>query len=422
MKRLYVWIRGPDGDVTLAGELATTDPMAGGRFESEFEYSAGWARDPAAFPLDPISLPLHPPGRRFRAEQLYPPLAVFDDALPDDWGRRLLARALAREGRTLSPPEMLLGLRGAGAGALVFTETPSPAHQLVGTLGSRSLATLLSAASKFEAGTLPEDDEFRVLLEGSGRAGGARPKALVHDEKGEWIAKFPSRARDGSYDVVGFEATCLELAGRAGLIVPEARLHTVERKRILLVRRFDVTERGGRSHMVSLRTLCRERPGVYAASYTDLALVLRKCSAAPAQDVAALFRHMTFNAAVGNVDDHLKNFWMLRSPAGYRLAPAFDLVPDVMERGVHTLSFQFGFACPTRETLLALARDWGVAQAEECIDRVIEAARAFQATALKLSVRPGRSLDRVCADVQRRVALLAAKRTRAQAGRRRNGR
>ncbi len=411
MKRLYVWVRRSDGTITLAGELATTDPRAGGRFESEFEYAASWARDPTGFPLDPISLPLQPSGRGFHAQQLEPPLAVFDDSLPDDWGRRLLAKALALEGRLSSLPEMLLALRGAGTGALVFTESPSP-PSLAGTSESRSLATLLSAASKFEAGTLPENEEFRALLEGSSRAGGARPKALVHDEKGEWIAKFPSHARDGSYDVVGLEATCLELARRAGLTVPDARLHRVGRKRVLLVRRFDVSERGGRYHMVSMRTLCRERPGVYVASYTDLALVLSKASESPAQDVSALFRHMVFNAAVGNVDDHLKNFWMLRGASGYRLTPAFDLVPDVMERGDHTLSFQFGFACPTRDTLLSIAREWRVAQAEESIDRIVRAARAFRATALKLRVRPGRSLDRICADVQKRVALLAGKRAR----------
>jgi serine/threonine-protein kinase HipA len=265
MKRLYVWVRRVDGGITLAGELASTDPVAGGRFESEFEYSADWARDPTAIPLDPISLPLQPHGRRFHAEQLYPPLAVFDDALPDDWGRRLLAKALTREGRTLSSPEMLLALRGAGTGALVFTETPSP-PQLLCTVEMRSLATVLSAASKFEAGTLPQDDDFRVLLEGSSRAGGARPKALVHDDEGEWIAKFPSRTRDAGHDVVGLEATCLELARQAGLTVPEARLRAAGRTRVLLVRRFDVTEGGGRFHMVSLRTLCRERPGVYVTT------------------------------------------------------------------------------------------------------------------------------------------------------------
>ncbi|EQD53342.1 amidophosphoribosyl transferase, partial [mine drainage metagenome] len=121
MKRLYVWVRTMDGSLSLAGEIATTDPVSGGRFESEFEYAAQWVRDPAAFPLDPVSLPLQPLGQRFRAEQLHPPLAVIDDALPDDWGRRLLAKALTMEGRSTSPPDMLLALRGEGTGALLFT-------------------------------------------------------------------------------------------------------------------------------------------------------------------------------------------------------------------------------------------------------------------------------------------------------------
>jgi hypothetical protein len=51
---------------------------------------------------------------------------------------------------------------------------------------------LLGAAQKFEMGKLPPEDEFRQLLEGSSRAGGARPKALVHDAEGEWLVKFPS--------------------------------------------------------------------------------------------------------------------------------------------------------------------------------------------------------------------------------------
>jgi serine/threonine-protein kinase HipA len=179
---------------------------------------------------------------------------------------------------------------------------------------------------KFELGTLPPEDEFRKLLEGSSRAGGARPKALVHNTQGEWLAKFPSWARDGAHDVVGLEATCLELARHAGLEVPKSKLQTIGRRRVLLVHRFDVTPRNGRLHMVSLRTLCRERPGVYVQAYSDMARSIRKHSAAPKSDVAMLFRHMVFNAAVGNVDDHLKNFWMLAKPEGYRLAPAFDLL------------------------------------------------------------------------------------------------
>jgi serine/threonine-protein kinase HipA len=406
MKRLFVWVRRPDGRISLAGELATSEPQSGnGRFESEFEYAPEWLADKEAYALDPVSLPLGQTLQRWRAEQLDPPLAAFDDALPDDWGRRLLAAAIKLDGVKPSPPEMLLRMRGAGTGALIFTADPiAPLPEE--TVQTTALPALLSAAARYEAGTLPPDAQFRKLLAGSSRAGGARPKALVHDAAGEWIAKFPSRARDELHDVVGLEATCLELARRAGLEVPASRLQIVGRRRVLLVRRFDVTARNGRIHMVSMRTLCKERPGVYVQSYSELMQVLRKYSAAPAADVVALFRHMAFNAAIGNVDDHLKNFWMLATPAGWRLAPAFDLVPDTAGRGEHTLSFQYAFACPDRAQLEALARLWNVSNPGTEIDRIVTAVSKFATFARKLAVRGDKRLEHITADIRRRVKLL----------------
>ena len=407
IKHIFVWVRRPDGAISLVGELATTAPdRNSGRFESEFEYTRAWVSESGAFALDPVSLPLDT-ARRFRAEMLYPPLAVFEDALPDDWGRRLLAAAITSDGGTPTLPEMLLRMRGGGTGALLFTATDTAPHPDQ-SVSSAALSKLLAAAAQFEAGTLPPGDEFRRLLEGSSRAGGARPKALVHDESGEWLAKFPSRTRDDAYDVVGLEATCLTLARRAGLEVPESRLQTIGARRVLMVKRFDVSAQGGRYHMVSLRTLCKERPGIYMHSYSDLAQVLRKHSASPADDLAALYRHMVFNAAIGNVDDHLKNFWMLVRHGGFRLAPAFDLVPDISGRGEHTLSFQQGFACPTRAEIVALADEWGVAGAAQIVDDVVKAARVFQTTARRLKVRNPSSLQKVCADVRRRTGLLSA--------------
>lgn len=405
MKHLHVWVRRRNGLISRAGELVTTEPSSNGFFESEFEYAREWATDPTAFSLDPASLPIDAARPRFRSDLFQPPLAVFDDALPDDWGRRLLASALRLEGRKASAPEMLLRMRGGGIGSLMFTEDPQP-PRLTASAQSRSLPLLLDAADRFEAGTLPPNDDFRRLLEGSSGVGGARPKALVHDEHGEWLAKFPSRARDGGYDVVGLEATCLELARRAGLEVPEWRLQIAGRRRVLLVRRFDVTAGNGRIHMVSMKTVCRERPGVYVTSYAQLAEALQKHSASPATDIAALFRHMTFNAAIGNVDDHLKNFWMLATTAGYRLAPAFDLVPDTTGRREHTLTFQYGFDCPKRDDLLSVAESWGVPAATGIIDQVTQAVRAFRTTARKLELKATASLADVQADIHRRLDLL----------------
>jgi serine/threonine-protein kinase HipA len=406
IKHIFVWIRPASGAIQLVGELATTAPdRSSGRFESEFEYSRAWVSDSGAFALDPVSLPLDT-ARRFRAEMLYPPLAAFEDALPDDWGRRLLAAAIAADaGGTPTLAEMLLRMRGGGTGALLFTASDAAPHPGQ-SASSTALPKLLAAAAKFEAGTLPPGDEFRRLLEGSSRAGGARPKALVHDESAEWLAKFPSRARDDAYDVVGLEATCLNLARRAGLEVPESRLQTIGARRVLMVKRFDVSAEGGRYHMVSLRTLCKERPGIYAHSYSDLAQVLRKHSASPADDLAALYRHMVFNAAIGNVDDHLKNFWMLVRSGGFRLAPAFDLVPDISSRGEHTLSFQHGFACPARAEMIAVAAEWGVQRATGIVDDVLKATRGFETAARRLGVRNPRSLQKVCVDVRRRGELL----------------
>jgi serine/threonine-protein kinase HipA len=272
MIHLFVWVRCPDGAIQRVGELAMTSPdRNSGRFESEFEYARTWAGRAGAFALDPVSLPLELT-RRFRADMLYPPLAVFDDALPDDWGRRLLAAAIAADGGKPTVSEMLLRMRGGGTGALLFTATDE-APDADDSIVSTALAKLLTAAARFESGTLPQGDEFRRLLEGSSRAGGARPKALVHDESGEWIAKFPSRSRDDGYDVIGLEATCMTLARRAGLDVADSRLQTIGARRVLMVKRFDVAPEGGRFHMVSMRTLCKERPGIYVRGYSDLAQV-----------------------------------------------------------------------------------------------------------------------------------------------------
>lgn len=405
MKLLYVWIRGIDGGCRLVGELATTELTAGGRFQSDFGYSREWSSDPSSFPLDPISLPLDQSAAQFRAEQFHPPLAIFDDALPDDWGRRLLTMALRSEGRQPSPTEMLLRMRGGGTGALVFTEQAIP-PDTYRSVPTTALSALVAAATKFEAGTLSAEDEFRRLLDGSSRAGGARPKALVHDRTGEWVAKFPSRTRDGAHDVVGLEATCLQLAQRAGLTTPVSRLQAVGRRRVLLVRRFDVTECGGRVHMVSMRTLYGERPGVFATAYSELAQVLARSSLAPAEDVAMLYRYMVFNAAIGNVDDHLKNFWMTASSQGYRLAPAFDLVPDINGRGEHTLMFRHGFHCPDQEDLLAIGHSWQVADPTKILTDVHREVGEFAAVARDNGVRNTGSLRTIHNDIQRRLDLI----------------
>ena len=64
-------------------------------------------------------------------------------------------------------------------------------------------------------------------------------------------------------------------------------------------------------------------------SYPLLSDNLRRWSDKPEADCAELFRRMTFNAAVTNNDDHPRNHALLRRK-GWRLSPAYDLVPAPM--------------------------------------------------------------------------------------------
>ena len=62
-------------------------------------------------------------------------------------------------------------------------------------------------------------------------------------------------------------------------------------------------------------------------SYLLLADQLRRWSEKPDEDRIELFRRIVFNAAVTNNDDHPRNHAVRRTARGWRLTPAYDLVP-----------------------------------------------------------------------------------------------
>jgi serine/threonine-protein kinase HipA len=62
-------------------------------------------------------------------------------------------------------------------------------------------------------------------------------------------------------------------------------------------------------------------------SYLLLADEVRRASAAPKDDLRALFARICFNAAISNLDDHPRNHALLAKNRGWRLSPAYDLMP-----------------------------------------------------------------------------------------------
>ena len=162
--------------------------------------------------------------------------------------------------------------------------------------------------------------------------GGARPKAVVQDEHGLWIAKFSRNDDRWSHPRV--EHGMLSLARACGLSAADSRLETVAERDVLLVRRFDRDREnaGYRRHrMVSALTLLRtgDSPGERGDwSYLLLADEIRRVSAAPRDDLRELFGRICFNAAVSNLDDHPRNHAIVAKGRQWRLSPAYDLTPS----------------------------------------------------------------------------------------------
>jgi serine/threonine-protein kinase HipA len=394
-----------DGQEVHAGELVFADPDAHGRCASEFRYAAAWLAHPQRFALDPESLPLSLGRAVVRAENLRPPLAVFDDALPDRWGRSLLVAAHRLPLSEQHEPRLLQLIGDGALGALRFRSAAARSASAPAKISS--LADLLEAAERFEQRQAITEPQLQRLLAAGSTPGGARPKALIEHAGAGWIAKFPSRVLDEGLDMVRLEAAGLELARRAGIDVPAFEVVAVGKRAVLLVQRFDLAPGGGRRHMLSFRTLCREWAGVRVLDYGTLATALRLHAAQPAAQAAEFFRRVVFNAAFGNTDDHLKNFWLLHGGGGWRLSPFFDLLPDTGRRRLHALAFDLHADPPDRATLLVLAGRWGAGNGAESIDRVVKAVAGFPAVAKRLGV-PAADIAAFKGDIAARCRALRA--------------
>jgi serine/threonine-protein kinase HipA len=343
-----------------------------GQAKGAFRYDQEFIERFDTFAVDPVSIP-----RKTDTFSINHPgiFSVFEDSLPDDWGRKLLIRkhSIPRPDQNLS--NLLLALGNSGLGALSYTEHEQPLPPSTET-SVRNLSALVTAAEMFEHGEL-RDPELSMLLGAGSSPGGARPKVVVYDETADihYIAKFPS-IKD-HVDVVKIECATMALAAKAGLIVPPTTLVDCGGKPVLLVQRFDVNP-CGRRHMISMQTLLKAQ-GYYQLRYQDVLEIVRKYSSNPREDSERLYRQMVFNAIIGNTDDHLKNFWMVYdNQKKWRISPAFDLVPDIGNRGEHVLFFDIDPYYRGRKSLEIIGRRWGIANSETVVEQVFKAVTGWK--------------------------------------------
>jgi serine/threonine-protein kinase HipA len=342
----------------------------------EYRYTREFLEQTEAFSLDPFHLPLGsaPISAEDPATGIH---AVFEDSLPDAWGRAIMCRRYNLP-RNRQRAAYLLALLGAEAmGALAYTDSPRW-QEKNSEAGLPDLSDLAAASERYEQDPDAPMNELMRLFKAGSSPGGARPKVLINDAGNHWLAKLPS-IKD-TFDMVRVEAATLATAALAGIEVPEFSVLDLGSRAVLLVKRFDVTEQGGRNHIVSMKSLLGAT-GYYHLGYGDMADIVRRLSDMPGKDLRGLFRQCVFNALIGNTDDHLKNFAMMRSEQGWHLTQAFDLLPDINSNREHVLHFGAAGNTPSIDDLAPLGKLFGLSSrmAKMTIDEALSAVKEFPA-------------------------------------------
>lgn len=361
----YVYVQLPGVlDVVTCGRY-DREVLRDGRVVGRFVYGRSYRERGDAVAVDPYHLPVTP--RRYETAKLDGMFGALRDASPDAWGRRVIEKMTGRA--DLDELDFLLHGPEDRAGALSFGLEPAPPAPVRRFNRVLQLPELRRAAKALEetAPGEPVPAQVAQLMQPGTSLGGARPKSVVEDEQGLWIAKFPQRG--DKWNNAPVEAAMLALAARCGIRTPEARVERIGDESVLLVKRFDRDRiEGGylRHRMVSALTVLDADDRVTdraAWSYVLLADELRRWSERAAADRAELFRRVTLNALISNLDDHPRNHALIAPGQHWLLAPAYDLTPQpvvALER--RDLALQCGpyGRMARRDNLLAAAPRFGL--------------------------------------------------------------
>lgn len=299
-----------------------------------FEYDPNFL--PGNLNVSPFRLPLKPGVQTFEPNLFEGLPGLFNDSLPDGWGRMLFDRALRAQGllpEQLSPLDRLTHVGHAGMGALTYqpdhSELPSDENVDLDWLAAQSVQVMEGEA----------DDVLSELLALNGSSAGARPKALIGFNRAQkriihgagaagggfepWLVKF-ANTQDG-LDAGAIEFVYAEMARRAGLDIPDTHLFAARQGAgYFATKRFD-REGAKRLHMHTACGLLHSDFRTPSLDYQDL-IELTTLLTRDMRETEKMFRLAVFNVLAHNRDDHSKNFSFLMNEVGeWRLSPAYDL-------------------------------------------------------------------------------------------------
>lgn len=313
-----------------------------------FEYDKQWLS--IGFSISPLELPLKPGLFVAKPTPFHGNFGIFEDSLPDGYGRYLLHKALLKEGINdfeLSALDRLSLVGNEGMGALTYEPMTSIQTK------EESLDFDLLQTKALEVLREQQDTDASLLLYNSGNSGGCRPKAVFSDSEGHWLVKFRHTYDPSDMGVQEYRYN--ELARKCGIRVPDFKLVN---GKYFASRRFDISPNGERIHMATAGGLLSISLSNPVLDYLNL-LALTGYLTQSRGDVEEMFRRMVFNYLMDNKDDHCKNFSFMVEKEDddkwhWHLAPAYDLTRCTEGyNGEHATSVN-GTGHPTLDDMIAV--------------------------------------------------------------------
>ncbi len=322
-----------------------------------FEYDDNWLID--GFSISPFSLPLEKKVFIPKIDPFNGLFGVFNDSLPDGWGRLLVDRLMRRNG--LEPTEMgsleRLAIVGeSGMGALTYR----PVISIEESREELSLDVIARECDKILNSENSTNLDYIYRMGGS--SGGARPKILTKIEKDDYIIKFPSKEDDKNIGKQEYDyALC---AKECGIIMEEVRLFDSERcSGYFGTKRFDRkgSTVNNRVHMISASGILETSHRIPNLDY-DLLMKLTLQLTRSMDECLKLYRLMCFNVFAHNRDDHSKNFSYLydEKEGDWVLSPAYDLTYSNSIGGEHATTVHGNGVNPGMEDILQVANEIGL--------------------------------------------------------------
>lgn len=333
----------------LVGTLAKTPDRV-----FAFEYDLDWLNN--GFSVSPFSLPLIKKVFIPKYDPFGGLFGVFNDSLPDAWGRLLVDRLFLKN--KINPAQIdnlnrLAVVQESGMGALTY----KPAHRFESENNISDYDILAQECSKILESENSENlDEIFNL---GGSSGGARPKILTSIDNEDWIIKFPSSSDPKNIGEKEYQYSLC--AKSCGIYMTETRLFPSKIcSGYFGIKRFD-RKNGKKVHMVSVSGLLETSHRLPNLDYNTLMKLTLELTR-NYQDVEQLFRLMCFNVFAHNRDDHSKNFSFLfdDTKKEWHLSPAYDLTYSFSFNGEHATTINGEGKNPTLDNILAVAKNIGI--------------------------------------------------------------